>query len=86
MNTKNTSENATIDRIIKGAFFHAMDFYLHEENKESARTLANTFNSDYLGNAWEVPDGSPLMILAQGFILGVNEGLNLAAAINDCER
>lgn len=86
MNTKTTSntENATIDRIIEGAFIHAMDSCLNDENKEAGRNLANRFNTICLENEGEVPDGSPLMIIAQGFILGLNEGLNIAAAIDEC--
>ena len=89
MNTPNTSDNATIDRIIEGAFIHAMDECLNDENKEAARTLANNFKRDYLDEGeggGEVPEGSPLFLIAQGFILGANEGLNLARTIEECGR
>lgn len=78
MNTKSTSENATIDRIIEGAFLHAMDSSLTDENQEAARKLATGFYGA------EVPEGSPLMILAKGFILGMNEGLHVAEVIDSC--
>lgn len=85
MNTKNTSntETTTINDIIKGAFYHAINSCLNAENEGAARTLANAFNAECLGNAGEVPEGSRLMIFAKGFVLGLNEGLNVAEAKND---
>ena len=85
MSTKNTSntETTTINDIIKGAFYHAINSCLNAENEEAARTLANAFNAECLGNAGEVPEGSRLMIFAKGFVLGLNEGLKVAEAKND---
>ena len=66
------NDKATIDRIIERAFLHAMKEGTHEQNQEAARNLAAALIEA------EVPDKSPLLLIANGFILGMNEGLRLA--------
>ena len=84
MNTTNTSntEKAIIDRVMVKAFIHATDYCLTDENKDAAQMLANALCA-YLGLGDKVQDGSPIMPFAAGFVLGMNEGLDLAKNIDN---
>lgn len=55
---------------------HSLETGLNDANKAEALTLARRYFGD------GVREGSPAFIMMTGFLMGVNEGLRISAAIN----
>ncbi len=75
-NTENATENS-IRNIMLGAFDHAVSETLDDETKAEALQLARL----YIGNP-DMPESSPMFSLMSGFLMGVSEGMRIAAAID----
>ena len=94
MNTPNTTstsntttkdtEREDFERVILQCFAHALDEGLTTENKDEARTLAKTYHAEFIGEGEAPREGTPFFLLAQGFVLGMGEGLRLAEVLDSC--
>ena len=75
--TPETFDNDEYRGFILQAFDHATDEMLNDETKAEALQLARL----YIGNP-DMPESSPMFSLMSGFLMGVSEGMRIAAAID----
>jgi hypothetical protein len=93
MNTKNTTSTSNASntakdlgredkRLILLCFERALDEGLTDENKEIAQYIADSYRAAVIGEAEAPQKATPFFLLAQGFVLGMGEGLRLADIFN----